>query len=589
MTKNAGSSDFPGRRRHRAAGVRNILITYLVIGLLWIVFSEEVIALFIPESHQVLGHIVRGAVFVVISAAALYWGYRRDTKALRLSRAYYRGIVEQSIAGIYLIQDGRFRYVNPVFGEIFGYTTDEILQMPVEALVAPEDRERVMTNLRRRTDGAVRTIQYAFTGVRKDGSPLAVEVHGSRVEHEGRPAVLGLLIDVTEKRKVEALYARAERLEALGRLAGGVAHDFNNLLTAIAGSASLLLNGPLDPAERLELEEILKTTERGASLTKQLLVFGRGGPGPSRTVDLNAVIAEAMNLVRRLLDSRIRLTSNLSSRALPVRVDPHQIEQVIVNLVVNAQDAMPDGGTLTIATDLVPGAPASETMRLHDGSPLVTLAVSDTGTGIPPEIQHKIFEPFFTTKAARGTGLGLSTVHGIAEQSGGKVTVESTVGVGTTFTLSLPMSRDEVQPLERNGWDEGGQAANRKLSVLVVEDQKAILRLVRRVLELDGHHVLDAADAESAQAQAAKALPEIDLLLVDDGLPGQSGSALAHDLRLRRPDLPVLLMSGYSPDRFHLEHASFLEKPFTPNELTRRVYEAVGRRQMNGASAPRTG
>ena len=375
---------------------------------------------------------------------------------------------------------------------------------------------------------------------------------------------------------------QSQKMEAVGRLAGGVAHDFNNMLTAIQGFATLL-QGRLDADEggRHYLDEILRAADRSAALTRQLLAFSRKQVMRPRVVDLNDVIRDMETMLRRLLGETITLSTALSDGLVPIRVDPGQLDQVIMNLCVNAKDAMPEGGRLRIGTDTV--SVNGEPLSLHDGAlepgDYAELTVEDTGVGLDAAVLDRIFEPFFTTKkAGEGTGLGLATVYGIVSQSGGGVAVSSEPGVGTTFRVYLPACAscelegsddDDSSDASRPGGAGGG-------TVVVVEDEEAVRRLITRVLERADHTVLAAGTGHEALALLREYDGPVHLLLTDVVMPGMGGPELARALRAEHPQLRVCFMSGYTEDeifRHGLETKGelFLEKPFTPAELRKRV------------------
>jgi two-component system cell cycle sensor histidine kinase/response regulator CckA len=374
--------------------------------------------------------------------------------------------------------------------------------------------------------------------------------------------------DTTERRELEAKLRQAQKMEAIGRLAGGIAHDFNNLLTAIGGYSVMLLDR-LDPGDprRSDVEEIAKAGDLAAALTKQLLVFSRSQALQAQVLDLNAVVVNVERLLRRLIREDITLETRLRSRPVTVRADPGQLSQVLVNLAVNAEDAMPQGGRLTIETAVEAGDVA-------------TLSVSDTGVGIDPAAQAQIFEPFFTTKTrGEATGLGLATVFGIVEQSGGHIDVRSEVGAGTTFTISLP--RVDELPVEDRAAGEAAEELSGHESVMLVEDDAAVRVLARDVLRLRGYSVVEAANGEEAVRLARTREGPLDLLITDLVMPGMSGRELSEELLERYPGLRVLFMSGYTDDViFRVADLgpgrAFLQKPFVPGVLARKVREVLG-------------
>ena len=466
---------------------------------------------------------------------------------------------------------------------IFGYAPGQI---PVSSdlffkSVPPEDVPRIKAAVQGSLDdGVPYFIEHRV--VRPDGSERFVEERSTVLrDPSGRPIrMVGTVLDVTERQHLEEQLRQSQKMEAIGRLAGGVAHDFNNLLTAILGSAELLL-GHLEPddPERAEAEEIRKAAMWAADLTRQLLAFSRQQILDPQVFDLGAVVADMDKMLRRLIPADIAFRAHLAPDLGAVLADPGQIEQVIMNLAVNACDAMPGGGTLTIETanlELGPG---------HDeklpGSPgrYVMLTVSDTGTGMNAATRSHVFEPFFTTKErGKGTGLGLSTVYGIVKQSEGYVALESEPGRGTTFKVCLPRvdapveatSASPVQTRSRGG-DE---------TVLVVEDQEPVRRLTRKVLELQGYAVLAAADGPEALRMAEHHSGIIHILVTDVVMPGMSGREVGRRLAAVRPEMRVLYLSGYADDSI-VRHGvlepglSFLQKPFTPDSLSRRVRELL--------------
>ncbi|MFH1462941.1 MAG: ATP-binding protein [Pseudomonadota bacterium] len=371
------------------------------------------------------------------------------------------------------------------------------------------------------------------------------------------------------RRQQEAMMeqlARAQRLEAVGRLAGGVAHDFNNLLTVILSSADFALeNKALPPAVQGEVEAILEAGQRAAALTRQLLAFSRRQVLHPEVLDLNSVVCGVENLLRRLLGEDIRIVVELSDQIELVEADPGQLEQVLVNLAVNARDAMPRGGSLHIGTSVGPGGG-------------VRLTVADTGCGMEPEVLARVFEPFFTTKEpGRGTGLGLSMAYGVVTQSGGEIEVQSAPGEGTTFTITLPGAARREAPPAAAAQPEVDRG---KGTVLLAEDDAAVRALTARMLVRAGYYVLEAASGEEALALVRAMEAPIDLLLTDVVMPGMDGPALA----ARLPELPVLFMSGYTEDAIErcgvfARDVPFLAKPFDMATLARMVGQVMARGQ----------
>ncbi len=390
-----------------------------------------------------------------------------------------------------------------------------------------------------------------------------------------------LMREMEERKKLEQQLLQSQKMEAVGQLAGGIAHDFNNLLTIITGYSELILNRlPSGDGVREKMEEIKTAADRAASLTRQLLAFSRRQVLQPRVVDLNQIVANTDRMLRRLIGEDIDLVALCPPGVGRVKVDPGQIEQVIMNLAVNARDAMPQGGKLTIETANVEldGAYASNHVAVKSG-PYVMLAVSDTGHGISPETQARIFEPFFTTKEQnKGTGLGLSTVYGIVKQSGGNIWVYSEPGKGATFKIYLPRVEEAPQP--KTEVETAPATLRGTETVLLVEDEAAVRLLVRGVLEENGYHVLDAGSGAEALVMANNSKQPIHLLVTDVVMPGMSGREVAQQVTLAHPETKVLFMSGYTDDAI-VRHgvlessAAFVQKPFTPDNLLRKIREAL--------------
>jgi nitrogen-specific signal transduction histidine kinase len=393
--------------------------------------------------------------------------------------------------------------------------------------------------------------------------------------------VVGVAHDVTEERRVvavlqatESQLRQAHKLEAIGRLAGGVAHDFNNLMTAILGYSDLLLPelSP-DDQRRGDVEEIRRAAERGMMLTRQLLAFSRRDVLDSRPLDVNTVVTEITSLLRRLIGESVELETVLGSDVSPVRVDRGQLEQVIVNLAVNAHDAMPDGGRLVIET-----ANATDPGRPPGARQYVLLSVTDTGTGMDESTLAQIFDPYFTTKErGKGTGLGLSTVYGIVDSLGGYVVVDSEPERGTRFAVYLPTTEwiDEAEPAPHEEAPPRGTE-----TVLLVEDEPIVRSLTARILIENGYRVLEAARGDEALAIAADSGNRIDLVVSDIVMPGMNGLELGARLRQAHPHLRFVFVSGYADSAFGgvsslPPDSAFVEKPFTPPVLLKRIREAL--------------
>ncbi len=414
----------------------------------------------------------------------------------------------------------------------------------------------------------------------KSGRMIDVEVAAYEIDYTGRPVVLSVLMDITGRRQLEEQLRQAQKMEAVGMLAGGVAHDFNNLLTIITGYSQLILNNlkENDP-NRHSAEQIMKAGERAAALTKQLLAFSRRQVLQLRVVDLNKLVTSMGAMLQRLIGEDIDLRLSLKPDLGRVSADPSQIEQVIMNLVVNARDAMPKGGVLTLDTSntQLDSSYAHRHLAVKPG-PYVMLAVSDNGSGMDSATRARLFEPFFTTKGSgKGTGLGLSTVFGIVKQSGGSVDVYSELGKGTSFKIYLPridqpaaVEPQRLRKVVRRGWE----------TVLLVEDDEMVRNLVRETLEGQGYKILDAGGPLEARRMAEHFPGPIHLIITDVVMPKVNGRELAQQIMRRRGDMRVLYMSGYTDNAvlnsgILAGDVAFLQKPFTPGALIEKVREVL--------------
>jgi two-component system cell cycle sensor histidine kinase/response regulator CckA len=508
---------------------------------------------------------------------------RRAEQELSRSEERYRDMVENAHDIIYSHDlEGNYTSINKAGERITGYTREEALRLNLEQTVAPEYVEKVRRMLARKLAGEEVTA-YDLEIVAKDGRRIAVEVN-TRLVYQGGVAVgvQGIARDVTERRQLEEQLRQAQKMEAVGRLAGGIAHDFNNLLTAITGYSDLTLRRlrPEDPLRR-NVEEIKRAGDRAASLTRQLLAFSRKQVLQPKVLDLNSVVSDMEKMLRRLIGEDIELRTALAPELGSVRADPGQIEQVIMNLAVNARDAMPHGGNLIIETGNVSldEGYATRHIAVKPGA-YVMLAVSDTGEGMSEETQSRVFEPFFTTKeVGRGTGLGLSTVYGIVKQSGGNIWVYSEAGEGTAFKIYLPRVDEAAQ--EYKPHHEVEENLDGTETILLAEDDGRVRSLVRAVLEAHGYRVLEAKDGGAAVAISERHGGPIHLLLTDVVMPKMSGRELADRLARVRPEMKVLYMSGYTDDAI-VHHGvldagmKFIQKPFAAGALAQKVREVLG-------------
>jgi PAS domain S-box-containing protein len=513
---------------------------------------------------------------------------RQAERAREETEVKYRMLVEQVAAVSYIAElgvHGEWLYVSPQVEAILGYTPDEWLADPGQWLrtVPPEDHP--ILHAAEEACVTARRFQAEYRITRKDGKVIwvsdnAVLVPGS----DKHPLMEGIILDITDRKLLENQLQQARRMEAVGRLAGGVAHDFNNLLTIIKGYIELALNRCLDQPElRSDIQHIEEASDRAVTLVRQLLAFGRKQLLKPKVLDLNGIVLNLDHLLRRLMSANIEMKTIAGKDTGSIKADPGQIEQVIMNLVVNARDAMPDGGRLLIETSNVDlDASYRDTVAIRPGA-YVLLTVSDTGVGMSADTVAHIFEPFYTTKeSGRGTGLGLSTVYGIVKQSGGYIWANSEPGKGSTFKIYLPRV-DEPAEVSSSIEIPAPVARKGRETILLVEDQPEVRELARIVLADHGYSVINTQNPEDAEHHAQSNGGQIHLLLTDVMMPGISGRELAKRITSRHPHIRVLYMSGYTnnviaEDGMLEAGLSFLQKPFTPQTLVQKVRETLDRR-----------
>ncbi len=498
---------------------------------------------------------------------------------LRLSRERYRSVIESSRDGLLFFDLATRRVLesNPAFQRMLGYSGEELSALSLYDF-APDDRASVDANIHRLVDqGRITISNRRFR--RKDGKEVPVEIDAVLIEESGRRTVFNVVHDLAERHALEEQLRQAQKMEAVGRLAGGVAHDFNNLLTAILGYAELLLDSDPSPEVKRSTEEIRKAGERAAALTKQLLAFSRKQVLQPKILDLNEVLGEVDGMLRRTLGEDVTYEAERDPHLWRVQADPGQLQQVLLNLAVNARDAMPEGGVLRIATrnTSLRAANVPEIPKMAEGD-YVLLEVSDTGHGMDAETLSHAFEPFFTTKErGKGTGLGLSTVYGIVKQSGGYVRIESEPGKGTRVLVYLARvhgAADSPSNVSPRSLPRGGTE-----TILLVEDEESVRRLASLLLERSGYRLLVASSAEEALDTSRGYAGQIDLLLTDVVLPGLNGRRLADLLSPERPAMKIIFASGYFDERGILEPGSdFIQKPFNPETLARTVRRALDRK-----------
>ncbi|HKQ20100.1 MAG TPA: PAS domain S-box protein [Candidatus Eisenbacteria bacterium] len=504
-------------------------------------------------------------------------------EALRRQSEFIRTITDSMGEGLFVIdRAGRVSFVNPASERLLGWSREELLLRDLHQMT--HYRKPDGTPLPR-TDCALieamesgTTVRREDSFIRKDGSVLPAFAISSPLTSASGEIVGAVIVfhDVTERRALEEQLLHSQKMEAVGRLAGGIAHDFNNILSVVSGYGEMVLNDLAEGDERrARVVEILRAADRATALTRQLLAFGRRQVIEPRHLDLNAVVVDVERMLHRLIGEDIQVTTKLGGDLGAITADPGQVEQILINLAVNARDAMPNGGKLILETrnvtldeDLVRG-----TLDVSAG-PYVMLSVSDTGVGMDREIKEHVFEPFFTTKeSGLGTGLGLATVYGIVKQSGGHVWVYSEPGWGTTFKLYFPLATSlESLPSETAQAETLGGSE----TILVVEDDDLVRSLIREFLTSVGYTVIMAANPEEGLRHATERADEIDLLLTDVVMPGMSGRELVDRLTTNAPNLRVLFMSGYSDEavasRGILDDGlAFLQKPFTRYSLAAKV------------------
>ena len=504
---------------------------------------------------------------------------KRDEEALQESEAKYRSLVENSLVAVYIVQNGLFRFVNAPFCSVSGYTSSEVVdKLGLLDLVHPDDREQVAENTGKMASREAGYVEHEFKAVRKDGKIITVKTMESPLVYNGAPASAGILMDITREQTLETQLRQAQKVEAIGHLAGGIAHDFNNILTVLTGYASLL-DMQMNEGDPLKahVDQILSASRKASGLTQSLLTFSRQQSVTLLAVDINTIVRETLELLKRLVTEDIVLRTRLAPDTITIMADTIQIDQILFNLVTNAMDAMKKGGTLTIETDLVALDELVETHGFGKPGLYAVLSVTDTGEGMDETTKEKMFDPFFTTKeVGKGTGLGLSTVYGIVKQHGGYITVASEPKVGTSFRIYFPavdrkmVDEDEPAPAGLKGGSE---------TILVAEDDESVRRFLVEVLGLYGYRVIQAVDGEDAVRSFA-VNPIVDLMIFDSVMPNKNGREAYDEIIRMRPGSRVLFISGYTRDvvldkGVEEKEFAFISKPLFPNDLLRAVREVL--------------
>jgi two-component system cell cycle sensor histidine kinase/response regulator CckA len=511
---------------------------------------------------------------------------KQSEMALQQSEERYRSLVENTLDGFFIceIPSGRFLFLNQRSNELFGYSPQESLELTVWDVVSPEEHGHIQNRIQERLEGRdLGSARQIYTAVRKDGSTFRSEISTSLVTYREKPAIQGVVRDVSEQERLQQQLQRAQRMEAIGTLAGGIAHDFNNLLMAIQGNASLLLfDRDIPDAHRERIAKIEQYVRDGADLTRQLLGFAKGGKYEVKPSDLNETVHKTCEMFGRT-KKEIKIDTKYQEDIWSVEVDRCQIEQVLLNLYVNAWQAMPGSGDLYLQTKNV-GLSEEEARRLNvKPGNYVKISVTDTGVGMDEATQRRIFDPFFTTKEmGRGTGLGLASAYGIIKNHDGIIDVYSEVGQGTTFHIYLPASRKKVVN-ERDVTEEISRGSE---TILIVDDEEMIVDIGVDILKSLGYTVLSARGGREAIEIYKDKWHGVDLVILDMIMPDMSGGEAYDRLREINPDIKVLLSSGYSMDGKAKDVLArgcdgFIQKPFSLNALSRKLSDIIHRNNQN--------
>ncbi len=573
-----------------------VLITLLLTGAI-VSFGLSALHLHRPDLNSApLNDTILGLVGMVllfdIYTVYQHFQIQAVRKQLMEREELFRLITENAADMIAVVDTTGHRiYNSPSYEKILGYTTQELHGTTALEQIHPEDREKVLqAAAEARRNGKGNNLEYRMR--HKDGGWRTLESRASTIMKDGEVERLVIVNrDVTERKHLEEQFRQSQKMEAVGRLSGGVAHDFNNLLGVIIGYGEIVQEGTAtDSPLRGCVDEMLKAGHRAASLTRQLLAFSRQQVMDPKVLDLNLVVKDMEKMLKRLISEDIQLKTDLDPALTRIKADQGQIEQVVMNLAVNARDAMPNGGELTLTTsnfymdeDFVRRYPYPVSVGDY-----VLLTVTDNGIGMDAATRARVFEPFFTTKEkGKGTGLGLSTVYGVVKQSGGYIEVQSEPGAGATFKIYLPKVEDALDPQKQS--TELPDSLHGTETVLLVEDEIALRKLSRQLLELCGYQVLEAESGAEAVKVSREHTQAIHLLLTDVVMPGMSGRVLADQLVVQRPEMQVVYMSGYTGQTVGehgvlAEGSYFLPKPFTREALARKVRRALdGRGALAGA------
>jgi len=579
------------QRKYFDAGIAALICW----GLVFKVFAELAFTLYTDVSGiaNVVGHFLKFCSFFLIYKAVIETGLEKPYsilfRELKHRNEFIQAIVDNMPVGLAVntIDDGKAQYMNRRFEEIYGWPREAFASVDkFFELVYPGNeplKKQVMEDIASGDESRMRWERFVATG--RDGRKRVINAQNIPLTRQN--LMVSLVWDVTDvakaeedKKKLEIQLVQAQKMEAVGRLAGGVAHDFNNLLTVILGYSQILLEKETDDETRGEIQEIYQSGERAASLTRQLLAFSRKQPFFPQLVDINQIVANVSKMLKRLIGEDINLVIKLVPGLPKITLDPHQIDQVLINLAVNAKDAMPAGGTLTFETGAVE---IDEEYALFNPEArpgrFIRLTVEDTGQGMDQETKQRLFEPFFTTKReGKGTGLGLSVIYGIIKQSQGWINIYSEIGQGTVFKIYLPVESEE--PVSRQAGTQVKRGHPKQATILVVEDEEGVRKLARNILENEGHKVYEAASLAQAEAEFASHRSEIEMVFTDIVLSDGNGLDLVSKLLALKPGLAVLTSSGYANHKSQIEvikqqNYHFINKPYSGNELLAAVAEAL--------------
>ncbi len=501
-------------------------------------------------------------------------------EALKQSEEKYHTLIDNIQDGVFIIQDGKIQFTNKAFAKVGGYTVEEVIGKDYRELVAPEDLEMVAERYHRRQAGEDVPKEYEFRVLHKDRKTrILINMNVGLITYRGRVASMGTVKDITEKKRLESQLLRAQRMESVGTLASGIAHDINNVLTPIMLSQELLQEKLTDEESKRLLNTIERSTQRGANLMKQVMSFAKGVEGERKAFQISGIVSEIEKIAKETFPRSIDIRTDIPKDLWTISGDATQLHQVIMNLCVNAHDAMPDGGILSISVEnlLIDEYYAHINTEAKVG-PYIVITVSDTGTGIPPEIMDRIFEPFLTTKEpGKGTGLGLSTALAIVKSHGGFIDVQSEVGKGTTFKVYLPSTTTtEIQKAE--GQQHELPAGHGEI-ILVIDDEAQIRDVTRATLEAYGYRVIVASDGQEAIGLYSQHKELVKAVLMDMIMPVMDGSVSIREIYRINPEAKIIAVSGLT-DKGRLENVkdltnTFLPKPYTAERLLRTIHEVL--------------